>query len=108
MFVSEVARHGDGRTAGLTNHTHGFLGVVVFVQVRNQNIGAFSSESERHRSTDATVTAGDQRLLACKAVGALVRMLSIVWPRVHLRFAAWIGLCLRGIRWPRLRVGRIF
>lgn len=63
-FLRQVTGQQQALTAGLFDPTCGFLGVFMFVEVSNGNIGAFTGEGDRHGATDATVGTGDQGDLA--------------------------------------------
>ncbi|PAV74130.1 hypothetical protein WR25_09724 [Diploscapter pachys] len=75
----------------------GRLGIVMFVEIGDQHVGALARKGQGDRAADAAVAAGDDRLLAGKAPGALVARFAMVGARVHVLGTAGDRLLLFGI-----------
>ena len=106
-LLSNVAGHGDARATALAHHARRFRGVVVLVQIRDQHVGTFARESQRHGATNAAVAAGDDRLLAQQPLRAAVRVFAEIRPRLHVRVSARIGLGLLRVGWLGASFSRI-
>ena len=76
--VGEVAADEHRPAAGLLDVARGLLGVVVLVEVGDDDVGALAGEGDRDRAADAAVGAGDDRRLAFEPPGPLVRALAVV------------------------------
>ena len=59
------------------------------------DVGTLAGERDRHRAADAGVATGDERPLALEAAVALVGVLAVVGPRLHLVGEAGRFLLLR-------------
>jgi hypothetical protein len=61
--------------AGRFDETRGVAGVVVLVQVGDEDVGTFTRERDGDRTPDAAVSAGDDRDLPVELAGAAVAVL---------------------------------
>ncbi|MGX0523463.1 hypothetical protein ACUXMH_000617 [Ralstonia pickettii] len=69
-LVAQVAGNGFAAAARCADEAAGLVGVVVFVQVRDQHIGAFLGKADGDRAADAAVAAGDDGHLVCELAAA--------------------------------------
>jgi hypothetical protein len=98
------ARDKHDPAAGLLDPARGLAGVVLLLgQVRDQDIGTFAGEGDRHRAADTGIAAGDDRGAALELATAFVRLLAMVGLGRHLGCVAGRLLLLLGLR--RRRAG---
>jgi hypothetical protein len=64
------------------------FGIVMFIEVRDQQVGTPSSVGDGDRFADAAVTAGDDRPFARQAAGPWVGLFAVIGLRHQLAFAA--------------------
>src|SRR4029079_17460339 len=70
LLVADVAGDRDRLAPLLLDNLPGPGGVVMFAQVKDGDVGAFTGEQRRDRSADAAVGAGDERHLVLQSPGA--------------------------------------
>ena len=78
------------------------FGVIMLVQIGDQNVGAFARIGNGDGAANAAVASGDDRFLAVQPFGSLVAGLTVIRPRLHPRRRSRHGLLLRR-KW-RLRI----
>jgi hypothetical protein len=83
-----VAGHEHGASAGLLDQPRGVLGVLVLVEIGDEDVGPLAGVGDGHGTADAAVAAGDDGRLALESAGAPVAVLSAVRSRGHLRLDA--------------------
>src|SRR5437588_9548782 len=88
FFLSDIAGKFQTSAAFLIDLASGLLGVAMFVEIRNRDVSAFTSEDDRHGTTDAAVAAGDERNFPVEFAAALIFRPFGFWPRLHFVFAA--------------------
>ena len=59
------------------------LGVLMLIQVGDDDVRAFTGIGDRNRAADAAVAAGDDGFLARQFVAAAVRVFTVIGPRFH-------------------------
>ena len=69
-LVADVAGELDRLAALVGDQTHGFLGVLVLLEIDDGDLGAFARHGDRDRAADAAVAAGDQRHLVLEPAAA--------------------------------------
>jgi hypothetical protein len=94
--VRKVSPNQHAFAAGVLDVARDFLGVFIFVEVRDQNVGAFPGKSNRDRAADAAVAAGDDRALAGQFPRTPIAVLPTIGNGIHPRLDAWYGLLLGG------------
>src|SRR6201989_3020423 len=106
-LIRDIAGYDNGSAPRLLNPGGAFLRIVMLLEVGDQDVGAFPSESQRHGAADAAVGARNQRCLACKAAATLVAFLAVVrtWP--HGFFLSRHRLLAGLERRPRIGSARI-
>ena len=62
----------NGLSAGLRHQPLGLPGVVMLVEIRDQNVSSFSGVGDGNRAADATIATSDNGLLAVEAAAALI------------------------------------
>src|SRR4051794_17954189 len=111
-----------GRMLDITRHQYGFpshrldlalccFGVLVLLEIGNEDVGALTGICNRNRAANATVPAGDNGLLILQTTRALVTLLTMIGYRLHLGRKARHGLLLlrEGRPWSVLgRHGALF
>ena len=81
--VLYVAGKQNGLSAGFRHHPLGLPGVVMLVEIGNQNVSSFSRVGDGDGAADATIATGDNGLLAFEAAAALIERFAMVGGRVH-------------------------
>ena len=76
----------------LAERTLGAMGVVVFVQIGDQHIGALARICNRHRAADAAVAAGDQRRVPLELVRSPIGFLAMVTDVM-----VWQSICAQSL-----------
>ena len=99
--LADVAGDEDGLAAGLLDPGRRLLGVVVLVEVADQDVGTFAGVGDGDGPADAAVGAGDHGLLALEPSVADVALLAVVGLRVHRGGGAGGLLLLGGLRHDR-------
>jgi hypothetical protein len=96
-----VTGHQHHPSAGLLDQPGGVLGVLVLVQIGDEDVGALAGVGDGHGAPDAAVAAGDNGRLAFESAGAPVAVLSAVRSWGHLGLDAgnvlplgWLAHCL--------------
>src|SRR3954451_2673993 len=89
-LFGDIARRNHSVPTGLAYDPRGLLGIGVLVQVGDEDVGTLTREGQRHRTTDAAVTAGDERHFSLQAAMPLVRLLAVIGTGGHLRFETWV------------------
>ena len=85
MFgVAQIASNEHGPAAFLLAQRLDLVGVVVLIEIGDQDVGALARVSDRHGPADAAVASGDHRFLARQLAGPLVAGLAMIRTRVHL------------------------
>jgi hypothetical protein len=92
----DVTRHQHDFAPGRLDQALGHLGVLVLVEIGDQQIRAFAGIGDGDRSPDAAVTARDDCLLALEPLGALVGLFAVVGHGLHLGRKARHRLLLFG------------
>src|SRR5688572_20420986 len=82
-LVADVARDRDTAAAVRFDEALRLSGVVVLVEVRDGNVGAFLGERDRDRATDPAVAPGDEGNLVLQPVAAFGIRIAVTGPRPH-------------------------
>ena len=83
--VGQVARHQYTLAAGVFNELRHLGGILVFVEIGDQHVGALAGVGDGDRAADAAVAAGDHRALAGQPARAAVGVLATVRHWTHRR-----------------------
>ena len=94
--VSQVTAHQNAFAACLLDQARHVGGIVVFVEVGDQDVGAFASKGDGHRTADTAVASGYHRALTCQPSRSAVAALATVGDGIHDRLDAWNLLLLFG------------
>src|SRR5258708_509342 len=73
-----VAGKPTGISAGRGHEALGLAGVLVFVEIGDQNVSSFSGVGDGNRAADPAIAPGDDGLLAAEATAALVGRLAMI------------------------------
>ncbi|GAB4107119.1 hypothetical protein GCM10028790_61380 [Micromonospora taraxaci] len=97
-LVGDVTAYRDAPPAGLLDQANRLpgVGVLLLVEIRDEDVRALPGEGDGDRPADPRVTAGDQRPLAVELAAAPVRLFPVVRLRVHLRGRAGADCCCAG------------
>ena len=94
--IADVARHEDGLASGVLDKAFRLVGVVVFAEIGNQDIGSLARKGNCHRPADAAICAGYDRLLPRELATTPIAILTVVGFRSHIAGATRHGLFLLG------------
>ena len=89
-----VAGHDHRSAPRLLHQPCGLVGVLVFVQVGDQDVRALTGEGERYGAPDAAVGTGDQRGLALQPARSGVGLLAVIGLGVEFALRTGWGLLL--------------
>src|SRR6476620_12734795 len=81
--VLYIAGQQNGLPAGFRDQPLGLPGVVVLVEIGDQNISTLSGVGDGNRAADPAIATGDDGLLAVEATTALVGRLAMIGRRLH-------------------------
>ncbi|MNV17471.1 hypothetical protein D3C71_1082600 [compost metagenome] len=101
VFRCDVSGDDKRLTAGVLDPFGGVGRIIVFVEIGDQNIGAFTRESNGHGLANPRICAGDQRDFAFESSIAAIRFLAMIRDWLHRPGFARRLLLLFGIRWQR-------
>jgi hypothetical protein len=73
LRLFQVAWDKDGFPSGFLYKALGLVGIVVLIEIGDQNVSAFSGKGDCDRAADAAIAAGNNGFLAVEAIAALVR-----------------------------------
>ncbi len=99
LFRGDVARNGDRLATGVFHPFDCVARVLLLIEIGDDEVGAFTCESDCNGLADAGIRAGDQSDLAAEKAAALVRLLAVIRLWLHLTGGAWWRLLL-------FRIGR--
>ncbi len=80
--IADVARHEDGLASGVLDKAFRLVGVVVFAEIGNQDIGSLARKGNCHRPADAAICAGYDRLLPRELATTPIAVLTVVGVRL--------------------------
>jgi hypothetical protein len=84
MFgVAQIASNEHGPAAFLLDQRLDLVGVVVLIEIGDQDVGALARVSDRHGPADAAVASDDHRFLARQLARPIVAGLAMIRTRVH-------------------------
>src|SRR6185437_3085600 len=75
---SDIARHQHRFAAGFFHESPRLLRILVFVEIRNQDIRAFAREGNGDSPSNATIRARDYGPLSGELAGAAVALLAVI------------------------------
>src|SRR5437868_6353343 len=81
--VLDVAGKQDGLSAGFRHQPFGLSGVVVLVEIGDQNVSALSGVGDGNRPADPAIATGDDGLLALEATASLVGRFAMIGRWLH-------------------------
>jgi hypothetical protein len=99
--LADVPGQQDRFATRLFDQSFSLARIFLFGEVGDRNIGAFPCERQGYGTTNAAVSAGDERFVTFQLSSSFVALLTMISGRFHLRLSARRRLCLR-------RVGRAF
>ena len=86
--LGQVATYQYTFAASVLNEPGHLGGVLVFVEIGDQHIGALAGIGDGHRTTDTAVASGDHRALTRQPTRAAVAVLATVRNGTHCRLHA--------------------
>lgn len=96
IWLSQVAGKQCSFAAFLVDKSLHLLGILMFIEIRNEQVGPLTGICNCHRSPDPAVSSGNDGLLACKTARSLVAFLAMVRTWLHPRRRTGIGCCWLG------------
>ena len=94
LFLCEIAGDQECAATRRFDHALGLVRVLVLVQVRDDDIGAFTCERERHGAADPAVGAGDHGDAPLQAAEPAVGFLAVIRSGRHVPLASRVRLLL--------------
>src|SRR6185437_8272009 len=95
-WVGQITADQYTFAAGVVHQLRHVLRIVIFIEVGNQHIGAFSRKGDRDRAADPAVTTGDHRTFAGQPARASITAFAAIRNRVHARLYTGHRLLLLG------------
>ena len=84
--VADIARDRQTAGAGILDGVAGRLGVLVFVEINDNDVSTFLGEADRSRTADAAVATGNHGDFAAQLTAPHIRLGERLWCLLHISF----------------------
>ncbi|XUR38955.1 hypothetical protein ACQY74_007095 (plasmid) [Rhizobium leguminosarum bv. trifolii] len=82
--ILDVTADEDSLASGLLDQPFRLIGILILVEIGEQQIGTLPGIGDRHCPANAAIAAGDDRPLALQPLGTAIALFAMVGNRVHL------------------------